>query len=351
MTEIEQVKEFHAPTDISNDQLKQFISEHQGITKLGLNGCYKISDLTPLAGSLNLTELGLPSCHNISDLTPLSGLKKLNTLDLNGCKNISDLTPLAGLRNLSNLDLNGCDKISEAQVDLLKNDLPDCNIYHLPTETKFIEYICNKCNSKAYSKEGEGYPHGWLESECPVCRVANSSSNKIDVKKYTSLDKVKAFAKKQRSWRLAIEFMPLILLTLVSMIVFLVFFVSNFLTIVYILAVLGLSFLFCWKLSKNINKIACKYDMIEDSFGKTALKRLINIGSFLYILPLCSIGFILYKDMGFLCMVGTFLSILFVVASIIWSLMDGYNKKQASFLILSSLFPLMFNISTYCLLK
>ena len=54
-------------------------AKDSGATKLSLKNLRVISDLTPLAGLMNLTELVLYD-NNISDITPLAGLTNLINL-------------------------------------------------------------------------------------------------------------------------------------------------------------------------------------------------------------------------------------------------------------------------------
>ena len=61
----------------------------------------EISDLSPLAGLINLRELRLDHNFQPSDLSPLAGLINLEVLDFTF--NVSDLSPLAGLINLEYL--------------------------------------------------------------------------------------------------------------------------------------------------------------------------------------------------------------------------------------------------------
>ena len=86
-----------------------------------------VSDLTPLAGLTNLWGLSLHK-NNISDLTPLAGLVNLNGLVLSR-NNITDLTPLHGLTNLTTLDIYNNNNISESKLNMLKEALPNTNIF------------------------------------------------------------------------------------------------------------------------------------------------------------------------------------------------------------------------------
>ena len=69
-----------------------------------------VSDLSPLSGLINLKAIHSWS-HSISDLSPLAGLTKLELIDFCG-GNISDLSPLSGLTSLKRLYLRG-EKISD----------------------------------------------------------------------------------------------------------------------------------------------------------------------------------------------------------------------------------------------
>ena len=58
----------------------------------------EVSDLSPLAGLINLSELWLGS-NPVSDISPLKGLKNLTKLRLESA-HVFDLSPIAGLVNL-----------------------------------------------------------------------------------------------------------------------------------------------------------------------------------------------------------------------------------------------------------
>ena len=70
-----------------------------------------ISDLSPLAGLTKLEHVYLPG-GDISDLTPLAGLTELEELHLH-YNSISDISPIAGLTNLKRLDLSRIDILSD----------------------------------------------------------------------------------------------------------------------------------------------------------------------------------------------------------------------------------------------
>ena len=73
------------------------------LTELELTGTRQLSDISPLAGLINLRVLQLASCK-ISDVSSLAGLTKLERLRLE-YNEISDISPLAGLTNLKILRL------------------------------------------------------------------------------------------------------------------------------------------------------------------------------------------------------------------------------------------------------
>ena len=64
-----------------------------------------VSDLSPIAGLINIEYLGFPN-NNVSDLSPIAGLINLKTLYFWG-NNISDLSPIAGLINLRTINFTG----------------------------------------------------------------------------------------------------------------------------------------------------------------------------------------------------------------------------------------------------
>jgi hypothetical protein len=67
--------------------------------------------------------------NRISDLSPLAGLTNLRTLLIHE-NPITDLSPLAGLKQLSELHLTGIPKLTRAEIDKLKQALPNCVINH-----------------------------------------------------------------------------------------------------------------------------------------------------------------------------------------------------------------------------
>jgi len=80
-----------------------------GIAELSLAGNPttdqpEFSDLSPLAGLVNLTSLDV-SGNQVSDLSALAGLTNLTDLNV-AANHVTDLSPLAGLTNLTNLDVS-----------------------------------------------------------------------------------------------------------------------------------------------------------------------------------------------------------------------------------------------------
>ena len=88
------------------------LSPLKGLTNLHYLHFFEtlVSNLSPLTGLVNLRGIRAWG-HSISDLSPLAGLTKLEMIDFCG-GNISDLTPIAGLTGLTELYLAG-EKISD----------------------------------------------------------------------------------------------------------------------------------------------------------------------------------------------------------------------------------------------
>ena len=105
-----------------------------------------VSDLSPLAGLINLRVIGAWD-HSISDLSPLGGLTKLEIINFCG-GNISDLTPIAGLTGLTELYL-AAEKISDisplaeltglTRLGLARNDISDISPLAGLTNLKWLE--------------------------------------------------------------------------------------------------------------------------------------------------------------------------------------------------------------------
>ena len=92
-----------------------------------------VSDLSPLAGLINLRLIFLNETSNISDLSPLSRVINLEVLHLTGNK-VSDLSPLAELNSLRDLliwgnpvtDLSPLTQLPKlTQLNICGTDLPD----------------------------------------------------------------------------------------------------------------------------------------------------------------------------------------------------------------------------------
>ena len=92
----------------------------------------KVSDLSPIAGLINLENLHFQA-NNVSDLSPIAGLINLEILNFTDC-NASDLSPLAGLIKLKRIyawsnpvsglsPLAGLTKLE--QIDISDGDLSD----------------------------------------------------------------------------------------------------------------------------------------------------------------------------------------------------------------------------------
>jgi internalin A len=95
---------------------------------LALSGCAGLNDLRPLAKLPNLGNLQLGWCTRLTDVTPLANLTELKTLDLEGCTMVTDLAPLFSLVNLKELNLKGCTGLPEAEIQQLRQALPEAKI-------------------------------------------------------------------------------------------------------------------------------------------------------------------------------------------------------------------------------
>ena len=104
----------------------RFIIALEGLTNLrvlDLDGTL-VSDVSYLKDLTNLQDLSLRGTK-VSDITPLKGLTNLHALSLKDTK-VSDISPLKGLSSLKLLYLPGT--VSREQVDVLKKELPKCEI-------------------------------------------------------------------------------------------------------------------------------------------------------------------------------------------------------------------------------
>ena len=100
---LEPVNEVIIRLDINKPRGLIYASDLEPLTELDLAE-RDISDISPLAGLINLEDLNLND-NNISDISPLAGLTNLERLYL-GANKISDISALAGLSNLEWLDLD-----------------------------------------------------------------------------------------------------------------------------------------------------------------------------------------------------------------------------------------------------
>ncbi len=82
-----------------------WVEQFPALRSLDLEHCWRVRDLTPLAGLDHLQALDLSSTA-VTDLTPLKGLSRVRRVELRHTE-IDDLTPLADLVGLEHLDLHG----------------------------------------------------------------------------------------------------------------------------------------------------------------------------------------------------------------------------------------------------
>jgi Leucine-rich repeat (LRR) protein len=103
----------------------------KNLTDLNLSGCNQISEggLASLASGSNLTSLSLGQC-GITDgaLACLIPLSQLATLSLAGNELITNLAPLANLTHLTTLHLDWCKGIDAAELQSLRERLPNLRI-------------------------------------------------------------------------------------------------------------------------------------------------------------------------------------------------------------------------------
>ena len=83
----------------TNQVLLNKLSGLFSLTKLVLDFCLKITDVSPLSGLASLTDLNL-RYSKVTDVSPLSGLTSLTYLDLRYSK-VTDVSPLSGLTSLT----------------------------------------------------------------------------------------------------------------------------------------------------------------------------------------------------------------------------------------------------------
>jgi beta-lactamase regulating signal transducer with metallopeptidase domain/Leucine-rich repeat (LRR) protein len=106
------IRSLSLPSTTSQEDLEALLPTLPGLTELGLHGCERIGDLSPLAAARGLAKLSLWGCDSISDLSPLAHLGKLRFLTISGAE-VSDLSPLADLPELDHLDLRACAAVSD----------------------------------------------------------------------------------------------------------------------------------------------------------------------------------------------------------------------------------------------
>jgi Leucine-rich repeat (LRR) protein len=94
----------------TNEQLKT-ITMLPWVTKLDLDGCKEISDLSPLAELKGLKDLSLEGDDQIVDLAPLAGLADMERLIIPKT-GVTSLAALKGMPKLARLDASGT-KITE----------------------------------------------------------------------------------------------------------------------------------------------------------------------------------------------------------------------------------------------
>ncbi len=87
---------------------------HPHLRRLHL-GFAGVTDLSPLRELPALRELDLEGCDRLRDLSPLAG-SPLTWLGLDGCRGLRDLSPLLDLPELQGLSLKRCDEVTLGPV-------------------------------------------------------------------------------------------------------------------------------------------------------------------------------------------------------------------------------------------
>ena len=137
-----------------------------------------ISDLSPLAGLTKLRHIYLP-LGKISDLTPLANLTELQELYLYS-NNISDLSPLAGLTNLKRLNVRNNDISAVSSLAGLTNlkwlNLEANNISDLPSLDGLRENLTTLRwhGNPAFPKGGPKIEGPWLWVVLPDTELEGS---------------------------------------------------------------------------------------------------------------------------------------------------------------------------------
>jgi hypothetical protein len=84
------------------DRLAGQLRQLNNVTKLWLNSCTWLTDLTALASIDALTTLGIDGTL-VTDLTALARIPRLDRLTIGNSEHLFDLSPLAGLTQLKDL--------------------------------------------------------------------------------------------------------------------------------------------------------------------------------------------------------------------------------------------------------
>ncbi len=135
-------------TNLRLDRLPKELGDLKALTKLLVDGCLELTDISSLRLCTNLEVLDLRACPHVTDMSSLRGLQRLRelylgtrdtttiftdkgpfssladigaltdlaaleTIILSGCKQLQDLRPLTALTALQHLDLSQCGQLQD----------------------------------------------------------------------------------------------------------------------------------------------------------------------------------------------------------------------------------------------
>ena len=124
--------EITCSTEITDDNLGQFVGHYPNLQALNLAGCSRITDvgLALLLRCTNLQTLYLAGCTNIRDagLAHLSHCTNLQTLYIAGCINITNVGLAHLPPSITVLNLTGCTGLTEVEIEAFQRTHPHIKI-------------------------------------------------------------------------------------------------------------------------------------------------------------------------------------------------------------------------------
>jgi len=196
LTRLSSLRVLYLPPTTTNEKLAQVLSHLPQLEKLMLTHCPLITDLSPLAGMVNLNDLEGTYFPDLVDITPLAGLTRLRVLDLRNSgvkdlkplanltnlerlyltnsRHVNDISPLQNLTNLSILSLDGCKgvrditalgKLTKLRILSLKNLEEINDISVLSNLTQLRNLYLQKCKKISFKQIRE------LRRALPRCSI------------------------------------------------------------------------------------------------------------------------------------------------------------------------------------